>query len=132
MISAEIKRFVEGTALAMVASADISGNPHLALGSGVKVIDGQHLMLENWCCQTTLQNLDRNPRIAIAVMAQDMKIGYQFIGNLAYGFDLAFLSGYAPEVEPSGEPQALTRIVVKVEEILAFCSGIHTDRPLGG
>jgi hypothetical protein len=27
-------------------------------------------------------------------------------------------------------PQALTRIIVKVEKILAFCSGIHTDQPL--
>jgi hypothetical protein len=132
MISEEIKRFVEGIALAIVASADVFGNPHLALGNGIKVMDGQHLLLENWGCQTTLQNLDRNPRIAIAVMAQDMKTGYQFIGNLAYGFDLAILSGYAPEAEAPGEPQVLTRIVVKVEKILAFCSGIHTDRPLVG
>ena len=132
MISAEIKSFVEGIALAMVASAAASGNPHLALGSGIKAIDGQHLMLENWCCQTTLRNLEQNPRIAIAVMAEDMKIGYQFIGRLAHGFDVAHLSGYAPEVEPAGEPQALTRLIVKVEEILAFCSGIDTDQPVGG
>jgi len=131
MISDEIKRFMEGIALAMVASADASGNPHLALGSDIKVMDGQHLMLENWYCQTTLQNLEQNPRIAIAVMADDMKIGYQFIGQLAHGFDVALLSGYVPAVESPGEPQALTRIVVKVEEILAFCSGIHTDQPLG-
>lgn len=130
MISAEIKRFMEGISLAMVASGDLSGKPHLALGSGIKVIDGEHLMLENWYCPTTLKNLEQNPRLAIAVMAQDMKIGYQFIGKLAHGFDAALLSGYAPAVEPPGEPQALTRIVVRVEEILAFCSGIHTDRPL--
>ena len=122
----------KGSSLAMVASADASGNPHLALGSGIKVIDGQHLLLENWYCQTTLQNLDQNPRVAIAVMAQDLKVGYQFIGKVVHGFDIAILGGYAPEAEPPGEPQALTRIVVKVEEILAFCSGIHTDRPLGG
>ena len=132
MISAEIKRFAEGIALAMVASADTAGKPHLAIGTGIKVIDGQHLLLENWYCQTTLQNLEQNPRLAIAVMAADMKIGYQFIGQLAYGFDVALLSGYVPEVEPAGEPQALTRLIVKVEEILAFCSGIDTDQPLGG
>ena len=132
MISAEVKRFAEGIALAMVASADASGKPHLALGSDIKVIDGQHLMLENWYCQTTLKNLEQNPCLAIAVMAPDMKIGYQFIGQLAYGFDVALLSGYAPAMEPPGEPQALTRLIVKVEEILAFCSGIDTDQPLDG
>ena len=131
MISAEIKRFAEGIALAMVASADASGKPHLALGTGIKVIDGRHLLLENWYCQTTLQNLEQNQHLAIAVMAEDMKIGYQFIGTLAHGFDVALLSGYEPEVEPPGEPQALTRLIVKVEEILAFCSGIDTDQPVG-
>jgi hypothetical protein len=131
MISAEIKRFVEEATLAIVASVGASGNPHLALGS-IKVMDGEHLLLENWYCQSTLQNLEQNRRLAIVVMAQDMKVGYQFIGQLAHGFDVAFLSGYAPAVEPAGEPQALTRMVVKVEEILAFCSGIDTDRPLGG
>lgn len=132
MITDEIKRFIEGISLAMVASADVSGNPHLALGSDIKALDGHHLVLENWYCQTTLRNLGQNPRIAIAVMGQDSKIGYQFIGNVVHGFDVAILNGYAPEAEQPGAPQVLTRIVVKVEEVLAFCSGIHTDRPLGG
>lgn len=132
MLTKEIARFIEGISLAMVASADISGNPHLALGSGITALDGHHVALENWYCQTTLRNLDQNPRIAVAVMAQDSKIGYQFIGNVVLGYDIAILNGYVPEAEHPGGPQALTRIVVKVEEIMAFCSGIHTDRPLGG
>ena len=131
MITEEIKRFIEGIPLAVVATSDVSGNPHMALGSGIKVLDGQHLMLENWYCQTTLQNLDQNPRIAIAVMAQEPNIGYQFIGNMVHGYDIAILDGYVPEAEQSGGPQTLTRIIVNVEEILAFCSGIHTDQPLG-
>jgi uncharacterized protein len=132
MITDEITRFIEGISLAMVASADVSGNPHLALASGIKVLDGHHLVLEDWYCQTTLRNVDQNSNIAIAVMAQDSKIGYQFIGKVVHGYDVAILDGYVPEAEQSGELQALTRFVVRVEEILAFCSGIHTDRPLGG
>ncbi|OGU00394.1 MAG: hypothetical protein A2X80_11375 [Geobacteraceae bacterium GWB2_52_12] len=132
MLTNDIKCFIEGIAFAMVASSDASGHPHLALGSGIKALDGQHLVIENWYCQTTVKNLDQNPSIAIAVMSKDSKIGYQFIGNVVSGYDIALLSGYAPKVEPPGEPQSLTRIVVKVEEILAFCSGIHTDQSLGG
>ena len=131
MITEEITRFIEGISLAMVASADISGNPHLALGSGIKVLDDTHLALENWYCQTTLRNLEQNQRIAIAVMAGDSKIGYQFIGAVTYGYDVAILNGYAPDMEAPGEPQALTRIVMRVDKILAFCSGIHTDQQLG-
>jgi predicted pyridoxine 5'-phosphate oxidase superfamily flavin-nucleotide-binding protein len=132
MLTEEIKRFIEGIPLAVVATADVSGNPHLALGSCLAALDEHHLVLENWYCQATLRNLDQNPRIAIAVLGQDSKIGYQFIGNVAHGHDVAILNGYVPEAEQPGGPQALTRIVVRVEEILAFCSGIHTDRPLEG
>lgn len=132
MITDEIKSFIEGISLAIVASADVSGKPHLALGTGIKALDVNHLMLENWYCQATLRNLEENPRLAIAVMARDSKIGYQFIGNVIHGYDIAILDGYLPGVEQPGELQALTRIVVRVDEILAFCSGIHTDRPMGG
>lgn len=132
MLTEEIKRFIEGIPLGVVATADVSGNPHPALGSGIKVLNGCHLVLENWYCQTTLRNLDQNPRIAIAVMDHDSIIGFQFTGQVAHGYDLAVLDGYVPEAEQPGGPQVLTRIIVRVEEVLAFCSGIHTDHPLGG
>ena len=130
MFSAEIRRCIEGTSLALVASSDETGNPHLAVANDVLALDGQHLLLENWYCPATLRNIEKNPRVAIAVMSQDSETGYQFIGNVAHGYDIALLSGYVPEVEPPGEPQALTRIVVRVDEVLAFCSGLHTDQPL--
>lgn len=131
MFTEEITRFTKGVSRAMVASADGSGNPHLALGNGIKVLDGQHMVIENWYCQTTLRNLEQNPHIAIAVMARDSEIGYQFIGDVVHGYDVAILNGYTPGTEQPGELQALTRIVVRVDRILAFCSGLHTDRPLG-
>ncbi|HXE97052.1 MAG TPA: pyridoxamine 5'-phosphate oxidase family protein [Dongiaceae bacterium] len=130
MFTEEIRRCIEGISLAMVATSDESGNPHLAVANRVLTLDDQHLMLENWYCPATLRNIARNPSVAIVVMSRDAEIGYQFIGNVAHGYDVALLSGYAPEVEPPGEPQALTRIVVRVDEVLAFCSGIHTDQPL--
>ena len=100
ILTDEIKRFIEGVPLAIVASADTEGHPHLALGNDLKVLDGDHLLFENWFCQTTLRNVGPNPRIAVAVMARDIATGYQFIGNVAHGFDIAILNGYAPEKEP--------------------------------
>ncbi|HEY4744591.1 MAG TPA: pyridoxamine 5'-phosphate oxidase family protein [Desulfuromonadaceae bacterium] len=132
MLTDDIKRFIETIPLAFVASADTAGHPHLALGNDIRALDGDHLLFENWFCQTTLRNVGLNPRVAVAVMSRDMATGYQFIGNVAHGFDAAILNGYAPEQEPPGEPQTLTRLVVRVEVILAFCSGIHTDLVLGG
>ncbi len=132
MLTDEIKRFIERIPLAIVASADSGGHPHLALGSYIKALDGEHLLFENWFCQTTLRNVAQNPWVAVAVMARDMATGYQFIGNVAHGSDTAILNGYAPEVEPPGEPQTRTRLVVRVEKVLAFCGGLHTDVALGG
>ncbi len=132
MINAEIKRFVEAQEVATVASTDADGCPHLALGSGIKVLDDEHLLLENWFCQTTLRNVAQNRQVAVAVMAHGTASGYQFIGSVAHGFDVALLDGYTPGAVPAGDLQALTRLVVRVEEVLSFCTGIHSDLPIKG
>jgi uncharacterized protein len=131
MISEEIRRFIKGTSLAVVASADAEGHPHLVLGGNISVLDDGHLAFENWFCPTTLGNVELNPHIAVAVLAPAAGIGYQFIGHVVLGFDVAMLDGYAPGAEAPGEPQSLTRLVMKIEHVLAFCAGIHTDQPLG-
>jgi predicted pyridoxine 5'-phosphate oxidase superfamily flavin-nucleotide-binding protein len=131
MISAEIKRFVESRGVATVASADAEGRPHLALGNSIKILDGEHLLFENWFCQTTLRNVERNRRVAIAVMAPESAAGYQFIGSVVHGSDIALLDGYTPGMIPASDLQALTCLVVRVEEVLAYCSGIHSDLPVG-
>ena len=130
MLTEEIKAFIAGIHLAVVATADNSGHPHLALGSDFTVLDDEHIIFENWFCHKTLANVNENPRVALAVMRQDTGTGYQFVGVVTHGYDTAILDGYIPG-ESSHEPQTLTRLVVRVEEILAFCSGIHTDAPLG-
>jgi hypothetical protein len=130
MITGTIKRFIEETKYAIVASSNSAGKPHLALGRDIKVLDDNHLIFENWFCQTTLANVIKNPVVSVAVMAQDSEAGYQLLGTVADRYDAAILDGYSPEAEPPGEPQSLVRLVVRVEEILAFCAGIHTDIPL--
>lgn len=132
MINAEIKRFVEARGVATVASADAEGQPHLALGKGIRVLDDEHLLFENWFCQTTLRNVEQNQSVAVAVMAQETATGYQFIGHVVHGTDTALLDGYTPGLLPVSDLQALTSLVVRVEEVLAFCSGIHSDLPARG
>lgn len=132
MLTEEIRRFIEGIPQAFVASADDTGHPHLATGSGIKALDGEHLAFENWFCQTTLHNVATNPLVAVVVMAPETGSGYQFTGQVAHAFDAAILDGYVPGAEPAGIPQTLTRFVVRVQEVMAFSTGVHTDLPLGG
>lgn len=129
MISAEIKRFVEAQGVATVASADADGRPHLALGSGLRVLDDEHLLFENWFCQATLRNVEQNQQVAVAVMNGSAS-GYQFIGSVVHGIDVALLG--TTGALPVNDLQALSQLVVRVEEVLAFCTGIHSDLPVGG
>jgi predicted pyridoxine 5'-phosphate oxidase superfamily flavin-nucleotide-binding protein len=130
-LTAEVQRFVEGIPVAFVASVDETGRPHLAAGKELKVLDGEHIVFENWFCHTTLGNVARNPQVAVAVTVPDSGTGYQFVGTVSLAEDAAILDGYVPEAEAPGTPQTLTRMVVRVAEVYAFSAGIHTDRPVG-
>lgn len=131
MITESIKRFVEGVDHAFVASADRNGSPHLAAGRGLRVPDPGHLVFEAWFCYTTLQNLEQNPAVAIAVADPDTGEGYQFTGRIVLREDAAMIDGYAPDAEFQGMPQVESRLHLAVEQIMAFSAGAHTDQPLG-
>jgi predicted pyridoxine 5'-phosphate oxidase superfamily flavin-nucleotide-binding protein len=127
MISSEVKQFIEGRGVATVASADASGQPHLAIGNDIRVADDRHILFENWFCQSTLRNIEQNRQISVAVTARDGDYGYQFIGTVVHGFDVAILDGNTNEKLPVGDLQALSRLVIRVERVLPFCSGLHSD-----
>ena len=130
MITEEIKRFIEGVDHAFVASVDKYGCPHLAAGQGLRSPDPSHLVFEAWFCHTTLQNLEGNPSVAIAVADPVSGNGYQFVGRIEGREEAAILDGYAPDLEPPGMPQVQSRLHVSVEIVMAFSAGRHTDQPL--
>lgn len=130
MITENIRRFIEGAEYAFVASAGGDGCPHLAAGQGLRSPDPGHLVFEAWFCHTTLQNLEGNPRVAIAVADPVTGNGYQFVGRIETREAAAMLDGYAPDAEPPGMTQVQSRLLVLVETIMAFSAGRHSDLPL--
>lgn len=132
MLSDTVKQFIEKIGLTYVASADESGFPHLAAGRDVQVPDARHVAFEAWFCKITLHNVAHNPHVAVAVTDPATGEGYQLLGEVERAVDVAILDGYAPEMEEPGMPQVETRLVVRVEQIMAFSTGAHSDRPLGG
>lgn len=130
MISESIKRFIEGTDHAFVASADRHGYPHLASGRELRVPDPIHLVFEAWFCHTTLRNLAENPLIAVAVADPVSGNGYQILGRMERSEETAILDGYVPDLETPGMPQVQFRLYLLVESIMVFTSGAHTDQPL--
>ena len=131
MITESIKRLVERTEYAFVASADVSGLPHLAAGRELSVPDPEHLVFRAWFCGTTLHNLERNPYLCVAVVDAASGEGFQFAGRMVKVENSAFLNGMVPEKEPPGTPQAQWSLVVQVEKVMAFSAAVHTDQPIG-
>lgn len=126
MISEEIRAFIASGGTAVVASANGSGQPHLALGT-VGTVSEDRLVFENWLCYQTLENVRENPKVAIAVIAPGIRIGYQFSGTVIETVDVAMMDGFQPGAKPAGEPQTMSRLVIRVEKIVAFCEGLHLD-----
>jgi len=130
MITENIKRFIEKTKYAVVASADSLGRPHLAAGSDLRVPDPDHLVLEAWFCVTTLQNVTANPRVAVIVTDPVSCSGYQLLGRVEKNEGIAMIDVYAPEAEAPGTPQVESRLVVRIDTLMAFSAGVHSDLPM--
>jgi hypothetical protein len=131
MISEKLKKFIEKTNFAFVASADQRSRPHLAAGRGLKVPDPDHVVFEAWFCRQTLENVAEVPRVTVAVIDAATGAGYQLAGTVEKVIPIGILNGFAPELEAPGTPQVESRMVVRVEEIMEFSTGAHTDKPLG-
>lgn len=130
MISQKLKQFIEETNCAFVASADQRSRPHLAAGRGLKVPDSEHIVFEAWFCRRTLENVAEVPRVTMAIIDPATGTGYQLAGTVEKVIPIGILNGYAPEVEAPGTPQVESRMVVRVEEVMEFSTGAHTDHPI--
>jgi hypothetical protein len=130
MISQKLKKFIEEANWAFVASADQRSRPHLAASRGLKVPDAEHIVFEAWFCRRTLENVAEVPRVTLVVIDPATGAGYQFTGMVTHVSAIGILDGYAPEAEAPGTPQVESRMVVRVEEIMEFSTGAHTDHPI--
>jgi hypothetical protein len=132
MITEPIRRLIESITYIFVATADSSGQPHMAIGEHVTFSGDSLMIFENWFCPATLQNITCNARVSVVAVLPETGKGYQMLGSVIKCTDAAFLNGYDPFDTLPETPQVLTRFTVKVEQILEFTSGIHSDIPVAG
>ena len=130
MITEAIRSLLETIPYIFVSTADSSGQPHMAIGEQVTVSGDSLLIFENWFCPSTLQNITSNTHVSVVAVEPDTGKGYQMIGSVVRSADTAFLNGYDPSVNLPETPQVLTRFTVKVDKILEFSTGIHSDIPI--
>ena len=130
MITEPIRCLLESLPYVFVATADQSGQPHIAIGEQTSISGESVLIFENWFCPTTLQNISCNSHVSVVAVMQDTGTGYQMIGSVIINTEIVILNGSEPAIEVPGTPQILTRFTVKIDRILEFNGVIHSDLPL--
>jgi predicted pyridoxine 5'-phosphate oxidase superfamily flavin-nucleotide-binding protein len=130
-MSDEIRAALRGATVAYVASADERGQPHLAVSKLIRVLDAEHVTFTAWFCPQTVENVAKNPKVAVSVWDAAHDRGYQLAGEVTSSTVTAMLDGWSgPEREYGPIPQEERRLTVRVDAAMEFKSGVHTDKAL--
>ncbi len=112
----------------LIATANSAGIPHVAAAGKIELEGQSTVAITEWFCPGTVANLRKNAGVSVVAWDKASDAGYQLIGRLEMARDVAVLDGYAPGLE--GEPplpQVERRLVVRVERVMDFRIGPHSD-----
>ncbi|MFP4345155.1 MAG: pyridoxamine 5'-phosphate oxidase family protein [Anaerolineales bacterium] len=113
-----------------LATADEDGVPHIAAAGRLSGASGDRVVLEEWFCPGTMENLEETRDIALAVWSAEEDQGYQLIGRVEQIIEMNVLDGYAPgQEERMPVAQIERRLLIQVEQVLDFSQAPHCDVP---
>ena len=116
-----------------LATADADGQPHVTTAAQLIGVDGRRVALREWFCPVTVENVEQRPRVAVVVWPGGEADGYQLIGRVERVEPHEMLDGYDPALEHTAPlPQVERDLVLRVERVLVFRHGPHTDAPESG
>ena len=120
----------EKGAFLFVTTAASDGYPHVAPAARLQLApDKERVAIDAWFCPGTLENLKENKKVDLVVWDATLDEGYQLMGKCQGVEDLAVLNGYDASLpEKTGLPQVERRIQIRVEKVLPFQRGAHTDQ----
>ena len=120
----------EKGAFLFVTTAASDGYPHVAPAARLQLDrDKERVAIDAWFCPGTLENLKGNKKVDLVVWDATLDEGFQLMGKCQGVEDLAVLNGYdALLPEKTGLPQVERRIQIRVEKVLPFQRGSHTDQ----
>jgi predicted pyridoxine 5'-phosphate oxidase superfamily flavin-nucleotide-binding protein len=125
----EVLNVFERAQRVLVATASAEGEPHIAVASNFALATEGQVVVTEWFCPTTVANLAENPEIAVVIWDPTADVGYQIVGRLDRLTERAVADGYLPGEEALDIPQVDRDLWIRVEKILSFTEGPHTDRP---
>lgn len=119
----------ERTGLALLATADERGMPHLTAAGRLEALSRERVAVSEWFCPRTIENLAVNPKVSLIVWETENDTGYQLLGR-SEGVEVVAMVDGTPPPEELQEPlpQVQRRVTVRVEQVLEFKRGAHNDR----
>ena len=128
------KRLAEAVELAarvghvFLTTADPSGKPHLGAARRLSPGGENRVVVSDWLCPETLNNLKDNPLISLVAWDVAADQGFQLLGKLRKMEDLEMMNGYSPDLAKKDPlPQVYRELLVQVEQILEFKIAPHSD-----
>lgn len=107
-----------------VATASLDGTPNIATKSSTQVLDDEHLAYYELTGGRTWANLQKNPKLAIAVVDRSTMKGYRFTGQaelITTGDLYANAQKLAEMLKIPAPPKAAVKM--KIEEIFDLGKG---------
>jgi hypothetical protein len=126
----ETVRLAQSAGFVMIATASERGFPHITAAGRLQLYDEDQadVAVTEWFCPGTVANLQKNEHISIVAWTKKLQTGYQLLGHLTGVQDIGILDGYSPKHEAEHPlPQVEKRLLIKVDKILEFRLGPHSD-----
>ncbi len=120
-------RLARQSGFVMVATCDDAGLPHITAAGRIELADQSDIAVTEWFCPGTVANLQKNKNISVVVWTKKLNSGYQLLGRLDSVTDVGILDGYSKREEKHPLPQIEKRLLIKVQKILEFRLGPHSD-----
>jgi hypothetical protein len=115
---------------AFVTTASAEGLPHLAAAGRLPLNLEGRVVVTEWFCSRTMENLRENRLATLVVWDPETDAGHQLFGEVEAVNDLAMLDGYSGDESVFEVPQVERELVIRVEEVSGFRQGPHSDVPV--
>jgi hypothetical protein len=132
----EAIRLANEAGFVLVGTADEKGMPHITAAGRLETssdsaavrLRSPQVVITEWFCPGTVANLQRNKSVSVVIWTKQMKQGYQLLGQLEAVEDIGILDGFSAKHEGQPPlPQVEKQLWIKVEKVLEFRLGPHSD-----
>jgi predicted pyridoxine 5'-phosphate oxidase superfamily flavin-nucleotide-binding protein len=115
-IPEEVIEFLKGK-LAWVATASPDGVPNATPKGSVRVVDDEHLAFADLFSLKTRENLQKNPKVAVTVIDEKTRKGYQLKGTAELADSGELYSQIAEQLRAKQFPNPKYVVRIKIDSV---------------